>query len=902
MKLLSKNAEDRYQGSLGIKTDLLECREQLEAFGKIEPFALARQDIPERFHIPEKLYGRHEEIETLVEAFERVLRGGKEMMLVTGRPGIGKTSLVSEIYKPVTAHRGHFISGKFDQFQRNIPYSALVGAFGDLVQQILTESEERLSEWRTKLAAALGPNGQVIMDVIPEVGKIVGPQPTVPDLGPIEAQNRFSHTFQQFIGVFCGSDHPLVLFLDDLQWADSASLRLVEEMMTDRRTQFLFLVGAYRDNEVGPTHPLMMTVDSVRKDGAVVNRIGLDALNREHVADLAADAFRSDKEAVAPLADLTHEKTRGNPFFVKEFLKTLYVDGLLEPDSRHGVWCWDVEQIRQREVTDNVIELMASKIRKLNADTQHVLKLAACIGNRFDLETLALVSGTPQKDTVKSLAQTVDEGLVIPLGDGFKSIELDVPGLCEGSEVVYKFCHDRIQQAAYSIVAETERPTVHRHIGQTLLRHLPPLVQEKRIFDVVNQLNQGAELIVEQSEKYQLAKLNLAAAKKAKASAAFAQSFDSLKAGLALLDQGSWQKSYDLTLAVHVEAVEAAYVAGSWDEMERLASDVMKNARTVLDKVPAYDVRIRAYLAQHDNQKSIQVGLEVLDILGVRFPKNPKDSMMLGLQETNSALEGREIEDLFELPQMTDPDKLAVMRILTNMGIPIYSAAPTLFPFLVFNQVRLSVKHGNAPQSPFGYACFAVILSSVVGDIDAGYRYGQLALRLVDRLDIKQIKAKTLVTVNYFSRHWKEHFGNTLSSFVQGCQIGLETGDLEWAALGACVHGVMSFWVGNELAEVEQGIADYNEAIARMKQDSRLDFGRRNQQLVLNLMARSEDPRRLIGDAYNVETMLPRYLESREIISMFIVNLYHLYLCYMFGSHSEAVEHGLHFCHFVSRH
>ncbi|NER51188.1 MAG: serine/threonine-protein kinase PknK, partial [Symploca sp. SIO1A3] len=614
MKLMAKTAEERYQSAWGIKADLEKCLEQLQYHGAISEFTLGSQDIADKFQIPQKLYGREKEIQTLLAAFERVSsnwsfvsrnnnqklitndKRQSQFMLVAGYSGIGKSALVAEIYKPITRQRGYFISGKFDRFQRNIPYSAVVTAFSELVRQLLTENEIKLNQWRTKLELAFGSNGQVIIDVIPELELIVGKQPAVAELGATESQNRFNLVFQNFIKVFAQPDHPLVIFLDDLQWADTATLKLLQLLMTATDCQYhntasttispvaeekrgLFLIGAYRDNEVNEAHPLMLMVDEIRQSGAIVNQLSLCALELTHVNQLISDTLKCTPERAKPLAELVLSKTGGNPFFLNEFLQSLYTEGLLEFNIHSLSWQWDLNQILLTNFTDNVIELMALKIQKLPTNTQQVLQLAACIGNQFELSTLSIVADKSQRETAELLWQAVAEGLIISLGDSYKLLELDViseetieqtrrrgDAETRGIEIPppisftpaqpitieYKFTHDRIQQAAYSLIPEEDKQRLHLQVGEVLLAHTTTNQLEQKIFDIVNQLNLGSPLInsssrlaVEQAvETDELAQLNLLAGKKAKASAAYKPALQYFQIGIGLLDEEAGSRTH----------------------------------------------------------------------------------------------------------------------------------------------------------------------------------------------------------------------------------------------------------------------------------------------------------------------------------------------------------------------
>ena len=648
LKLMAKNAQERYQSASGLRADLEECLRQWST-GPIMPFALGQQDRSNRFQIPTKLYGRAKQIKTLLNAFERV-KNSTEMMLVAGYAGIGKSALVQEIYKPITLVRGYYLAGKFDQFQRDIPYAALIQAFGSLIWQLLTESDAEMARWREKLKAALGSVGQVITRVIPEVELIIGPQPDVPELGPTQAQNRFNLVFQNFIKVFAQPEHPLVIFLDDLQWADRASLTLINLLITAADSHYLFLIGAYRDNEVSSAHPLMLTLDEISKSGATVNQITLSELALPDVTQLIAETFCCAEGRAQPLAELVVEKTGGNPFFLREFLKSLYSQSLLTFDYQRGAWQWDLAQIQAEEITDNVVELMAGQVKQLPHQTQAVLKLAACIGNQFDLQTLALVYQKSPHETAADLSPAMREGLLLPLSDAYKVVELEVQDLLLAAE--YKFVHDRIQQAVYSLIPAAEKQATHLEVGRQLLDHMPIDKREDRIFDLVNQLNQGRDLIESQAERLQLAELNLQAGRKAKASAAFQPAFNYWQVGIALLGEDHWHGQYDLTLGLYVEAAKAAYLCGDFEQMERLTESVLQKSKNVLDKIKGIEVRIEAYHAQNKPLEVIQTTLQILSLLGLTFPEKPSQlDVMQALSETEAALANKQVEDLFFIPE-----------------------------------------------------------------------------------------------------------------------------------------------------------------------------------------------------------------------------------------------------------
>ncbi|MEH2172290.1 AAA family ATPase [Nostoc sp.] len=914
LKLMAKNAEDRYQSAWGIKADLEICVQQLEEIGQISSIQLGLQDVSGQFQIPQKLYGRDKEVAMLLAAFDRVAcpesnrvealsnnsettsqweqRGNPkfqvEIMLVSGYAGIGKSALVQEIYKPITQKRGYFISGKFDQFQQNIPYSAIADALQKLVQQLLSEPDKQVQQWRSRLLVALGNNGQIIIDVIPEVELIIGKQPPAPEVGATEAQNRFNRIFQSFVRVFCSKSHPLVIFLDDLQWIDSGTLKLIELMLLDEQIQSLFLIGAYRDNEVNSTHPLVLMQEKLRKKGVVFQEIILTPLTFLPLNQLIAETLHHNTDTVRSLAQLVLRKTEGNPFFVNEFLRTLYSENLLtfDPFTKReqkgvGGWQWNIAQIKAQNITDNVVELMLHKLKKLPENTQQILRLAACIGAEFNLNTLAIVCEKSPKMVFQDLLPVVQGGFIQPLS------ELDEDLLVQE----YKFLHDRVQQAAYALIDEAHKQVVHLQIGRNLLYKTLPECLSDRLFEIVDHLNHGIELVSEQPERNEIARLNLIAGQKAKAAIAYSVAKKYLATARVWLAASSWQTNYDLTLDLYLETTEVEYLCGNFEQVEYWVALVVQSAKTVLDLVKVYEVKIQTDMAQSQPLNAIDTALQVLQQLGISFPKElSKSYIQLEIDTITSLLGEKPIGDLSHLPEMTDPDKLAAMRILSSIMIAAQIAAPDLMPLLASKQVNLSIQYGNAFTSAFAYANFGLILCGMVGNIESGYQFGQLALRLLSQSKTHALTAKTFFIVYVFIIHWREHIRKTSQQLPEGYQSGLETGDLEFAAYCAHTYCLQSFIAGKELVELECDLRTYGEAIHQIKQETPLAWNQIFQQSVLNLMGRSISLTSLIGEAYNEENRLPQDETDGAVI--FLVHFNKLFLCYLFSEYSQAIENG----------
>ncbi|MDJ0620526.1 MAG: trifunctional serine/threonine-protein kinase/ATP-binding protein/sensor histidine kinase [Calothrix sp. MO_192.B10] len=894
-KLMAKNAEDRYQSALGLKYDLENCLYQLKETGKIIDFEIAQTDVCDRFLIPEKLYGRETEVATLLEGFERVADGNSEMMLVAGFSGIGKTAVINEVHKPIVRQRGYFIKGKFDQFNRNIPLSAFVQAFRDLMGQLLSESDVQLATWRTKILAAVGENGQVIVEVIPELERIIGKQPPVPQLSGSAAQNRFNLLFQKFIQVFTTKEHPLVMFLDDLQWADSASLNLLQLLMSEAGGGYLLILGAYRDNEVFPAHPLMLTLEQIHKAQAVVNTITLEPLAEMTVNQLVADTLSCSFELAQPLTRLVYQKTKGNPFFTTQFLKGLHEDGWIEFQAELGYWQCDMVAVRQLALTDDVVEFMALQLQKLSLETQAVLKLAACIGNQFDLITLAIVSEQSPVDTATKLWKALQEGLILPQSQVYK-FYLDHDKTDRNTSniknVAYRFLHDRVQQAAYSLIPDDQKQATHLKIGQLLLQKIPATQRDQKIFDIVNQLNYGVQLITEITEREELAWLNLSAGLKARVSTAYTAATEYAICGIKLLKADCWQSQYQLALELHNLGGEAAYLAGNFELMGEFIQKVLDRVENPLDKVKVYEVQIQAYGAQNQALEAVKLGKEVLKSLGIEFPKNISSSeIQAELKQTASLFADRPIEDLINLPVMTDKTSLAAMRILSNITTFAYQADPNLYVFVPLKQVSLSAQYGNSPQSAFGYVGYGIILCGLVEDIESGYRFGQLAIKVLSQFDTKEMTSKVMNGFDCLVRHWKEHTQATVQSLWESYSIGLETGDIEFAGMNIRYYDTHLYFLGRKLKNLAKDMLIHTQALQQMKQDRFIQHNQIQRQRILNLLGEVDDVCCLKGEACDEEVILPIISENNDGMALLEFYFTKFQLSYLFGKYELAQEY-----------
>jgi len=883
MKLMAKNAEQRYQSAWGLKHDLERCLQQCQETGKIETFELGTRDVCDRFLIPEKLYGRETEVQTLLNAFERVANGTSELMLVAGFSGIGKTAVVNEVHKPIVRQRGYFIKGKFDQFNRNIPFSAFVQAFRDFMAQLLSESDAKIQEWKTQILEALGDNGQVIIEVIPELERIIGSQPPTPELSGIAAQNLFNLLFHKFIAVFTTKEHPLVIFLDDLQWADSASLKLMQLLVNESQLGYLLLLGAYRDNEVSPGHPLMLTLDEVRKAGTTLNTIRLAPLDKISLNQLVADTLVCSPKLAQPLTELVYQKTQGNPFFATQFLKALHQNELIIFDIQAGHWQCDISQVREVALTDNVVEFMAQQLQKLPTDTQSVLKLAACIGNLFDLATLAIVSESSETETATALWKALQEELIIPQSEVYKFYVGAQQAISEATSqtVSYRFLHDRVQQAAYSLIPDEKKQATHFQIGQLLLQNSSDIEQDEKLFEIVRHLNQGKDLITQPSDRQELAELNLVTGRKAKTSTAYAAAMVYLQTAMGLLTTDCWQNHYELTLNIYMATAEAEYLNLNFEQSLNLAEIAMQKATNLLDKVKIYELQMQIYIAQLEMVTAVDIGLQVLEKLTI-------DLLTIDV-EKELIIDLPNIDNLDNLPNMTDPYKLAAMQILKILCAPVFMAKPEIFPQIIITMINLCLEYGNSAISSFAYGFYGLLLVGF-SQLDRGYYAGLIALKLLDKFNAKELKSKVYNLFNSNIRTWKEHAKNSVDPLREGVQAGLEVGDFEWG--GYCAANLCSylFFTEDNLESAVRQQGAYVDLCINIKQEIPIHFSQVWRQLGLNLQDRAADPLLLIGESFDEEKILPRIIAAKSGTVLFVFYVAKTILVYLLGDSSQALK------------
>ena len=903
MKLMEKNAEDRYQSALGLKYDLEKCLFQWKDTGTIEPFALGERDICDRFIIPEKLYGRENEVAQLLAAFARVASppenrdaaGNTEMMLVAGFSGIGKTAVVNEVHKPIVEARGYFIKGKFDQFNRNIPFSAFVQALRNLMGQLLSESDAQLETWKIEILQALGENAQVIVDVIPELEQILGKQPPVPELSGSAAQNRFNLLFGKFIQVFSTPEHPLVIFLDDLQWADSASLNLLKLLADETGGGYLLVLGAYRDNEVFEAHPLMLTLDEIEKAGAILNTITLKPLSEEDLNQLVSDTMMCSSQLSVPLTTLVYQKTQGNPFFGTQFLKGLHEDGEITFNFDAGYWQCEMTQVQQLALTDDVVEFMASRLHKLPQETLEVLKLAACIGNQFELGTLAIVCEQSSVEVATALWRALQEGLVLPVSDTYKFFQETNPQENERSDEIfvgYKFLHDRVQQAAYSLMTQEQKQGTHLEIGTLLLENLSEIEREERIFEIVNHLNIGRTLITQPSQREELTQLNLQAGRKAKASTAYAAAFTYIKVGIELLPDRCWENYYQLSISLYKERADVEYLNGNFINAEGWIERTLDKARTPMEKAEVYNMSIVQHTLQAKYPEAIQAGRKALALIDIQLPEEDFDRVRdAELAIAQEILKDRSFASLSELPLMTQPDRKMAIELLISMGPPTYRSHQKLWSVICAKAVNLCLQSGNTPEIGYIYPAFGGLRGYALNNYQGTQDLLDVTIQLTQDFNNKSAQSVAYLMIGSSLRHWSHPLKFATEDYLASYRVGLESSNLQYAAYAFGHNMYCRFYQSIHLKELVDEISTSLGFSQKYKNQWAIDLLVGGRSIVAQLLGENSDsPEKFV--IADESDYLKQCHERKNWQVICIYNILKTQLLFVLDRPDEALEYG----------
>ncbi|WP_042147042.1 ATP-binding sensor histidine kinase [Paucisalibacillus sp. EB02] len=807
MKLLEKNPESRYQSVYDLKLDIEKCLTDLNQNGKIDKFQLAKKESKILLEKPSKLYGRKEAIEELLAGFKRVQDGKKEILYIPGLSGIGKTVLVNEIHKPLIQEKGYFISGKFVQLKKQIPYEPLVHAFQGLIRQILTEGTDRIQNWRTTILTELDTYAGVIANFIPEIKWIIGDQGDIPELPPDGVLNRFRQSIKRFIGIFSKREHPLVLFLDDLQWADTATLDLIEYIMRNEDIQHLFVIGAYRVNEIHVGHPLELMQKNIKESGVSVTELSLTPLNDNHIKEWVYETLMIAGDDADYLVDMMFRITKGIPFYIVQVFQSLYDESILSFDTTMGKWKVNSLSLKKIPVQDTILDFMLKRIEKLLPQTKQILQLASCFGNQFDLKSLATIAEKSFFDTAELLWEGLKEGLILPLDQSYKWIyPNENMDLIQSQPPRYLFLHDRVLQVFYMTMTEETREVNHLRIGQQLQKHYAGEQLEEHIFEIVNHLNRARNRLNEE-EKLDLSKWNGTSGERAMKSAATEAALSFFLVAKELLPPFSWNNHYETTFRIMMGLGESQYLNRLFDESEETFNLILDHARSTQDKLTVYQVKITLYTHIHEVKKAVQTGLDGIRLFGLRV--NPEPSRFAVAKEyllTKFALGKKNPKDLLLLPSITDSDRRQLMKVIINTIAPVYLVNQNLATILMLRTLRLMLKYGDMDISAIIYINYALTLSAGFKDYHGSYQFGKLAIEHSEKHGDNGLRGHVYFVIGTFVNHWKHHLRINLNYLVRSQQLSIESGNLHLAGAGSAFIGIIMFMKGDPLSEVSAGI------------------------------------------------------------------------------------------------
>jgi len=881
LKLIEKNPDRRYQNAQTIKKDLEYCYQQYLSQKTIPDFEIACNDISSNFTLSQKIYGRDNEKQKITQLFEKCRSGEKQLLLLSGVSGSGKTTLVHESLNQLTQYKPFFIEGKFNKFSENNPYSAVIDAIRSLIEQVLTKEKEQVEKFKLQILNSIPASGQTLIDLIPEIEHIIGQQQAAEEIDAEERLNRFRLNFVKFIQTFAQKEHPLVIFLDDIQWADSSSLHLLENLFTSNQSRYLMVIYAVRHNEINKEHPVYQFIEQMEQQDILAHNIVLESIELEDTAELLKDTFKRDFKEIYNLAKSVHLKTKGNPFYIKQFIKNLINQSLITFDFDKTQWVWDIKKIHSMSYTDNTAHYMIEVIQKLPPKMIELLKMASCIGLKFDLKTLALVNKMELKPTAGHLNMAIREGLITPINEafGFNTDTFDEYNF------TYKFLHDNIHQAFYSLIPDKDKKEIHLNIGKIIEENTSEQTIKDHLFSIVGQKNRAIEIVHDKNELLKLAKQNLEAGKRAKEKAAYSSALEYFQLGLNLLIETSWIENYQLKYDLSIQTAECAYLNKDYEKSELLIIDVLKHAKDAIDKAPAYIIRIQSYKAMNKMRISLDAGIDALKTYGYHFPKNPKKTDILkALIKLKLTIGKKTTDQIFDLPEMTDPKQLAVMKILSNVLPSAYIACPDMLPLLTFKQVQLSVKYGNAPVSSYAFAVYGLLMAHALNDIENAYKYGQLALKLLNKFKVNSLKTKVYFVFYLTLNHLKNHLAESITPFYEAYLNGLENGDLEYAGNNIGMHLTYSFFAGKNLNDLDNELTYYCENLMELGQFANLNYIKSFQnavKILKNTKAEITHP-----DEY----ILQFHKDGSDTLGRFLVYFTKAFISYLLGDYNMAKE------------
>lgn len=888
LKLMAKAPEARYQSASGLLHDLKSCKDKWERDGFIEVIPLGQKDVVNQLRMPIILSGRDKEMAGLTDSYAHCLNGKSDIVLIRGGAGSGKTTLIREWYRSQQQERGYLISGKADQLVKEVPYAPLIQAFQELIHRLLSGSAEQLSRWKDKLILTLGDHAGMMTEMIPNLSLIIGEQPAAETLPWTESRNRIQFAFQAMIHTFAGKRKPFVLFLDDVHWADAATMDFIRSIAESRVLSYFLCILAFRDNELPAEHQQ----DPLQWKEGTYNQIMLAPFTLKETEQILGEMLSLDAFRSRSLSEAIFQKTAGNPLYMKQFLQFLYEKKWLQFDTREESWQWDTEQIRKQETLGNVHSFMLDKLQRLPQSTGDTLRRAACIGYSFDLHTLVAICQDSAEKVLQYLEAALRDGIILPVREreSWQALPKTVDSTNAESSVPnawFEFIHDTIQQVAYGAMTDQEKEVVHAEIGRYKRSDQIADMQDEKLYTTLYHLMLAKNQLTDRAEKLDIAEMVLQASRKARKSGAYLSAAAYLTFGTDLLTDMDWEDHHACMYEIHLERMQVEVICGHVETGERLFEQLVAHAHNSLEELRIYAVKLEVDINRGNAREAFHTGVQFLGKLGVELPSEVGvERRQKELRQIRKLLrEGLENELLLERSKEATPDELAMTQLLSIVARASSFVDMNVFVVIICRSIRFMLAHHAVKQFPEIIAIFASYASSEVGWHNEGIELSEAALRLGEE-SLSPVKAK-LSFIYALTHVWQLSAQETWPLFKEAHRLSLASGDMYYA--GFSLRGmIFSLFFGGAVKELFE-FCQVQGGVFHIKDPFILKSFTLYQQFAMCLKGETTSRFSMNDDTFNEETFIQEMNPvERRIGLVFEYHICKIQLLYLFGRYDEA--------------
>ena len=881
-RLLAKEPHQRYQTVQGLKADLVRCATDLKKLNNIPLFSLGKNDFSNKLTFSAALFGRSKEQNILLQAFRHVeQQKNSQICVVSGYSGVGKSRLIKELHRPIIEKQGYFVSGKYEQYKKTTAYFALIQAITDLVEQLLGESEESLTNWKKVFQTALQGNGQLLIELVPELALIIGMQPIPTELPPKEARHRFNATLANFLQALGQQNRIVSIFIDDMQWADVATIKLLQHLVESKNSSNLLLIVAYRDNEISTTHPLNQFLEDIKKTTSFNSQINLLPLKATAIDEFIAASLSLTLQEIQPLIDIVIEKTAGNPFFIKEFIKSLNEQGILTKNKKNQ-WHWDEQLTHRLTATDNVIELMAIRLTHVSTLGQNILHHAACIGSVVSIDLLTYVVGLTNKDVERALRPLIADGLLIAYSQNQQIDTLEQ----------IKFSHDKIQQAAYLLANPVPKSLIHYKVAQYYLSNINSTLiknsyTDDNIFDYIEHLNLASSLYIEQGNEKLLAHFNNVAGQKALESNDYNSALYYFEQAEHYLDKQHWQQEYKLSLSIALGKANVLYLTQDYQQGNLHFQQHSALISNIIDQAHFTKVQVLSLIAQNEMQKAFDLGIATLQAISITLPPATEALNYLAIEKY---YQRDNIAKLANLSAMTDSRQLLALDILNAIQTPAYLLSPVEYMRIAYTSLELCLLGGLSALSAKVFVTHGLLLCGAFSRFEEGLAFAALATKVNQLYPSEAIHVEVEFTRNVSIAHWTAPLSSTLKPLEDNFYHGIECSSIEYAFHSTLFQSMHSLLCGEDLSTCQKIFARHTDVMRNKKQYYQLVIMQIWQQLIKNLQDEKTHTNNLQGQHFNESVQLPALIESENVTTLFTYHLARMIQAYLFNDIAQAYE------------